>query len=512
MIKVSRVSKVTHPKAAPISQRITALIGALVIGMALPVILAATPADQVNTIGAARSVEEPVNLAARQLGAPEVPEPSTATLVPESLPFDADADAIDGATRSLSAATAAPQVQQASPTTTESVVPTPPATPATSPPKSPNPTAVPTTRPARTTIPAPTSPPTTATPPTSPPTTVAPTTTTQAPPASGSRSLASYIAPSAPTAIPVYDTAWQMLVRSTPQQADAYFAALKANGFTGAWTGVIHHAPATYNLNYAGGGRVGNLVNGEVVLTDGYIAHARSILDAANRHGMKVGLVVAWQNLYLPGGGADAGIATSNAVRGTITTNNAYAYGVQMVNAFGDHPAVSMWVFGGDAGTNNTEANKAVWRTMATGVRDAGSQLSITYHTPTSPFNQLNYAGEAWLDFISPETGHSQAAAETESELRQVRQTYGLPVWNGEPRYYNINFDWVPAAFRNPGVNEVRADAQAAKNAGVSGYVYGDAGRWTWCAGYGDSTPCSAGNIAASFGDGERAVIDVFRR
>jgi hypothetical protein len=345
-------------------------------------------------------------------------------------------------------------------------------------------------------------------------TTAATTTTTTAKPApkpASTKGRAGYIAPSAPTYIPVYDTAWQMLVRSTPAQADNYFAALKANGFSGSWSGIIHHAPATYNLNFAGGGKVGSLQNGELILNDAYITHARKILDAADRHGMKVGLVAAWQNLYLPGGGADNGVATSNAVRGTITTNNAYAYGRHIAEKFGDHPAVSMWVFGGDAGTNNTEANKAVWREMARGVRDAGNTLSITYHTPTSEFGQLNYAGESWLDFVAPETGHAQDALATESELRAAKQAYGKPVWQGEPRYFNINFDWVNAAFRNPGTNEVRADAQAAENAGVSGYVYGDAGRWTWCAGFGDSTPCNANNVAASFGDGERAVIEVFR-
>ena len=375
-----------------------------------------------------------------------------------------------------------------------------------------------------TTAPVATATPSTTTPATAPPdatlaeTTTSTTTTTtsttapEAPIAVGTREAASFIAPTAPTYIPVYDTAWQMFVRSTPAQADNYFAALSENGFTGAWAGIIHHAPATYNLNFAGGGAVGRLVDGELILTNEYIAHARQILDAAERHGMKVGIVAAWQNLYLPGGGADNGQALSDVVRGTVTTENAYAYGRHLAEEFGDHPALSMWVFGGDAGTNNTEANKAVWREMAAGVRDVGNELSITYHTPTSDFDQLNYAGEPWLDFIAPETGHSQAAAETGDELRAAATAYGLPVWQGEPRYFNINFDWVQAAFRNPGVAEVQADAQAAEDAGVAGYVYGDAGRWTWCAGFGDATPCSPNDVAASFGPGEQAVINVFTR
>jgi len=315
---------------------------------------------------------------------------------------------------------------------------------------------------------------------------------------------------SAWTEIPVYDTAWQMFGQASVDQADEYFEALKLNGFTGTWAGVIHHAPATYAHNYNGGGQIGSLVDGEIVLSEGYVTRMLDILDAAETHGMKVGLVVGWQNLYLPGGGADNGNPVSNTVRGTLTVDNAAAYGEQMVDLFGDHPAVSMWVFGGDAGTNNTEENIEVWRVMAAAVRAAGSTLEITYHTPTSPFDQLNYAGEEWLDFIAPETGHGQDAAETESELVAAANAYQIPVWQGEPRYFNINFNWVNAAFRDPGVEEVEADAQAAENAGVAGYVYGDAGRWNWCQGWGDSSPCDPDEIADSFGAGEAAVIAVF--
>ena len=325
-------------------------------------------------------------------------------------------------------------------------------------------------------------------------------------------SSSQYIAPDAGTTVPVYDTAWQMLVLASPGQAEQYFATLRDYGFTGTWAGVIHHAPATYADPFNGGGTVATLdASGQVVLTPEYIAHVREILDAADRYDRKVGLVAAWQNLYLPGGGSDAGNPRSDAVRGTISVENSYAYGAQLVEAFGDHPAVSMWVFGGDAGSNNTEANKVVWRNMANGVRDAGSTLDITYHTPTSEFDQLNYAGETWLDFISPETGHGQIAAETQSELLAAADAYQIPVWQGEARYFNINFDWVPAEFRNPGVAQVRADAVAASNAGVAGYVYGDAGRWNWCGGFGDSSPCDRANVWASFGAGEEAVINVFR-
>ena len=322
----------------------------------------------------------------------------------------------------------------------------------------------------------------------------------------------------ASTSIPVFDTAWQMFARASLSEADQYFNALDDWGFTGAWAAVLHHAPGTHLNNYNGGGQIGSVnSSGEIVLSSGYINRVQDILDTAQRHDQQVGLVVAWQNTYLPGGdtGSDA---ASNGAEGTLTTSNAAAYGRQMVQHFGNHPAVSQWVFGGDAGTNNTDANIAVWRTMATAIRDTGNNIPINYHTPTSAnesgtFRHLNYANETWLDAIAPQTGHQQLASETERELRAAGAAYNVPVWAGEPRYFGINFDWVAASFRDPGVDEVRADAQAAENAGVAGYVYGDAGRWAWCAfqnGVGDASPCSASNIAASFGAGEQAVLTVF--
>ncbi len=324
-------------------------------------------------------------------------------------------------------------------------------------------------------------------------------------------------APQAATTIPVYDTAWQMMARATPAQTDRYFAALEQHGFTGTWAAVLHHAPATLVDNFAGGGRLGSVQNGNVVLNADYAARIRAILDTAHRHGQKVGLVVAWQNTYLPGGATESGHRAQ--VHGSIHTGNARAYGWHMVEQFGDHPALSMWVYGGDAGHNNTDANKAVWREMAAGMRAAGNQTTISYHTPTSAgehgtFRHLNYAGEPWLDIIAPETGHQQPASETERELRLANQVYDIPVWAGEPRYFNITFDWINPTFRNPGVTEMVADAQAAKRAGVAGYVYGDAGRWNWClfGVAGDATPCDPNRIEASFGTAERAVIDVFRR
>lgn len=321
-----------------------------------------------------------------------------------------------------------------------------------------------------------------------------------------------WVASTAQTELPVYDTAWQLFALATPAQADTYFSTLADYGFSGTWAGVLHHEPATLADSFVNGAQIGSVnADGFIVLSPAFIERVHAILDAADRHGMKVGLVPAWQNLYLPGGESDGRNPASDTVRASLTDANAWAFGLQLAEEFGSHPGVSMWVFGGDASSNNTEQNKAVWRLVASGIKSTGDEHRIAYHTPTAAHDQNNYAGEWWLDIAAPQTGHGQAGDKTQTELETSVAAYGVPVWSGESRYFNIAFDWISPAFRNPGIDEMRADAIAAKEAGVGGFVYGDAGRWRWCRPGGDTTPCDPENIAASFGDAERAVIEVFR-
>ena len=322
-----------------------------------------------------------------------------------------------------------------------------------------------------------------------------------------------YIAPTSNTNIPVYDTAWQLFALGTVSQADEYFNTLKDYGFTGAWAGVLHHAPARLNDNYNGGGLLGSVVNGQIVLSDGYKQRVNDMMDQADSHGMKLGLVIAWQNLYMPQGGADSGNAKSNQVRGILNEGSACSFGTQMVEAFGDHPALGMWVLGGDAGGNNAgaigERNKAIWGTVAQCMKDAGTEIKFNHHLPTARFGgHLNYTDADWLDMIAPETGHNQNAAQTKTDLLAVKNAYSIPFWQGEARYFGINYDWV-GAFRNPGVAEMVADAQAAKEAGVGGYVYGNGGRWGWCTSV-TTQACNPNAIANTFGEAERQVIGLF--
>ena len=97
---------------------------------------------------------------------------------------------------------------------------------------------------------------------------------------------------------------------------------------------------------------------------------------------------------------------------------------VRWVEAFGSHPAVNAWVFGGDAGTNNTEANIEVWDIMADAIREEGSTLDIGIHLPPYEFDSLLYADVDFLDFAAPEIGHNKTPEQAQWEMEQAVEAY----------------------------------------------------------------------------------------
>ena len=312
------------------------------------------------------------------------------------------------------------------------------------------------------------------------------------------------------TTIPVFDTAWQMLAKATPHTAEKYAVKLKQVGFTGCWSFLLMHPNTTIHDSFNGGGHMGFIDRGgNMRLNDDYVSHVRAILDRFSQQGVKMGLGVAWQNSYLPGGDPNHHVA------GLLHEGNSRAYGSHIALAFSDHPAIDHLIVGGDAGKNNTDANIQVWRNFAEGLADMGNNKRIAYHSPTrsgnendpnNTFRHLNYANEPWLNIAGLETGHTQGPGQTEWELTEGVKTYnpnGIECWQGEPRYTGYTGTGWP--FNNYGLEDAVADAEAAKRAGVQGYVFGTWARWPW-AGHG----FDPANPQNSFSDIEDAVIAVF--
>lgn len=318
------------------------------------------------------------------------------------------------------------------------------------------------------------------------------------------------------TTVPVVDTVWQAFGLATTSEFEAYTDKLVEYGFDGFVSFLLHHDPVTHlGVCRATGEQIGDVVNGEIRLRPSYVSHVRQLLDIADGKGLNAYVGAAWQNTYLPGGG------TGNpAARGTLTVSNAAAYARHLDEQFESHPALAQWVFGGDAGFNNTVANIEPWRIMATELDSRSSETPIAYHTPTDnrqggTFDHLKYVGERWLTHLAVETGHQQEAPATGIEIARAIDAYGpgVVVGNGEPRYHRINYDWVNAKYRDPQSAEMVADAIASRDAGAGFYWYGDGQRWHWAT---QGQQAAAGpdyapeQIALTFGSAEREVLRVF--
>jgi hypothetical protein len=194
---------------------------------------------------------------------------------------------------------------------------------------------------------------------------------------------------------------------------------------------------------------------------------------------------------------------------GALTADNACNLGEQFGAAFSGHPALGYWVMGGD----NWRAveDVEIWRELMSGLRAAGASEPATYHTPPFPgeSGHERFADEAWVDFLSPQTGHCIAETECGEQLSALVETAGKPVWAAEMRYEGITPDWCAPEFDLPvDARAVEADAQAAVAAGCSGLVFGHNERWQWGLDYFGGSGGGASAALASLGsEGERLTL-----
>ena len=303
------------------------------------------------------------------------------------------------------------------------------------------------------------------------------------------------------TAIPVYDTAWELPSFASLDDADTYFRHLSENGFTGSWMAYFNHINTGidgYNVNgdwVATGGW-----DQQFVLDPDYANHMRGILDAAQRHDQEVGFVMIWAQRYVN--------------NGALNKDNSFSLGQQLGALFGDHPAIAHWVAGGD--NFGSQEDPAIWANMVSGLREAGAAQPVGYHPPAIPGTNghLRFVNEWWVDFIAPQTGHCQGEDTTHTELSNVVNATSKPVYAGELRYEDINPSWCSPPGGSPvPPSSVIADIRAAHTAGVSAIVYGHNERWQWGEHLnGGSNTGSSGALGSLGSAGEELMMDYLRQ
>ena len=313
----------------------------------------------------------------------------------------------------------------------------------------------------------------------------------------------------ADTILDVYDTAWDLPYWAELAEVETYFNHLNATGFTGVWLSLLNHTGGgpTAGAPRINGPELTIEPNGELTMNPEHVARMVSILDMAHARGLEVGLVPAWGVAYTTGFANSA----CGPGPGILTAANSQEWGAEVGAAFGAHPAIAHWIFGGDNFCDLEPVE--IWQNLDVGFNSVGATQPVTYHTAGWPARHLTFATEPWVDFLSPQTSHCQEEDATLAQLNAVISATGKPVWAAEPRYEAMEPSWTCAA-HGPGNpvtgQDVVDDAQAALTAGVAAIVYGHNERWGWGTAGSGSTNQGWIGVEASFGaPGETALFDL---
>ncbi len=299
----------------------------------------------------------------------------------------------------------------------------------------------------------------------------------------------------------VWDTAWEMPLRvASMAHVNTYFDHLLAKGYKGAIVSYLNHWQGGINETNYNGDLAATWDGSNLSLNAAHADLFEDFLDAAHARGLKIGVVAAWGVYY-----------ATNQYNSPIyvTPNNSYAWGQQLGNRFGNHPALDLWVMGGDNYYGQFPEPCAVWANMAAGIKAGGSTTPrIGYHTAATNDRRLHCINDAWNEIQLPQTGHCQTANPTQIQLTTVSNATTKEVWAGELRYEDITPQWCSPQVPSGGA-AVLADVQAAVAANMDAILYGHTERFQW--GHGDAGSTGQGfvGVQASFNDdGETAMFN----
>ncbi len=316
---------------------------------------------------------------------------------------------------------------------------------------------------------------------------------------------------------PVWDTAWELPNRATLPEAETYFAYVASQGFDGVWMSYLNQ-DGIDGKNANGDRAVRLNASGNMVLNGNHAKHVRDILDLAQSYQLEVVMVAAWGSAYLNEIVDQDGECLLN--KGPLKRRNARFLGQQLGEAIGTHPALSMWMLGGDNWCDNDSMSEdpKVWSNMKAGLRAAGSMQPTGYHTGGWRSAVLKFIKEPWIDNFAVQSSHCRTASEAAEIIEAAMDRTSKPVIAAEMRYEAIEPPWCDdptdaAPGRPVTPADVLSDAKAAKALGTWGYVYGHNERWLWGGGDHGSTGKDFRSVQDSFfAPGEQAILDLFGR
>lgn len=287
------------------------------------------------------------------------------------------------------------------------------------------------------------------------------------------------------TNIPIWDTAWFVPAYATVEEFGEYSAHLQSIGITGTLFQLLPEEDAKLNHKNAYGHQVGTGGGGEdITLTPEFVADLRRMLDAAHAHNVKVGLVVAWAQVY--------------ANQGVINTGNGRAYGSHLAAVLGDHPAIEWWIMGGDNHGGNESPE--IWAEVTRGLQAGGADQRVGYHNPGGGGR---FHTEWWNQLGLMQSGHC-GPVDT-NLLRGFVNGHNGIAGQGEPPYTGINASW--CSYHEIKTDDVVQAMVASIDAGVDFHVYGDIRRAAWGTARWDGDNRGFTAVRDTFGSAEERAV-----
>ncbi len=255
------------------------------------------------------------------------------------------------------------------------------------------------------------------------------------------------------------DTAWELFHRLNAKEAAQYLDDRASKGFTVIQAVVLAEFDGLNTPNVEGARPL--LDNDPGRPNEAYFSHVDAIVELARERGLIVGMLPTWGDKVVKAWGAGPVIFDEAKAR---------TYGKWLGARYRDKVNL-IWILGGDRDAKGVEA---VWRSMATGLKEGdGGKHLMTFHPTGGQSSSTLLHDESWLDFNMIQSGHHKRDIDNYAMIaRDYALTPVKPTLDGEPRYENHPIDWKP---ENGWFDEwdVRQGAYWAVFAGAFGHTYG---------------------------------------